>query len=345
MADEKDKVVDIEDAKKKKTKDGPVNSAREKYADQTVENSTVDGMSVRTYTLNDKDDSLFRVPTEDDIDRKVAEYQKKGMEEAEKRFREKERMMEAQINDDVADASGFNVENTATEGAADKVRLDPEQVQEALSKIKKDDRIVCIGDSIVYGYEVEGTLTWIGRLRRENEINLLNVGLNGDTTEGMFYRFKEHVVDIDAKAVVILGGGNDLIGGTPLEFVTNNYAMMSQMAMNYGIVPIVAIAPEPDHKRVPKEWKMMIDYESNIKNLQVYKEWLLAFAEANKMPVIDFDTGMKNRLRAGYSRFFMDGAHPNPAGHKIMAEIAREAFQKMGILPVEKPPEDDRFAL
>ena len=342
MAEEK--VIDLKEAKKKAENRMPDSSVKEQFADQTVENTTIDGMAVRTYTLNDSNDSLYRVLSEEEIARREAEYERKGMEEAERRFREKERMMNAQISGEMDDMQ-FGSGAVAAEGAADRVRLDPEKLQEALSKVKKDDRIVCIGDSIVYGYEVEGTLTWIGRLRRECEINLLNVGLNGDTTEGMFNRFHEHVVDIKAKAVLILGGGNDLIGGTPLEYVTNNFAMMCQMALNYGIVPIVGIAPEPDHKKVPEEWKMMIDYEANIQNLALYKEWLLAFAQANKMPVVDFDTGMKNQLRAGYSRYFMDGAHPNPAGHKIMAGIAKKAFQDMGILPEDQPPEDNRFAL
>lgn len=342
MAEEK--VIDIEEAKKKQNSKAPASNERKKFADQTVENTTINGMAVRTYTLNDRNDSLYRILSEEEIARREAEYERKGMEEAERRFREKERLMNAQISGEAED-TGFGSVSFAAEGAADSVRLDPEKLQDALSKIQKDDRIVCIGDSIVYGFEVEGTLTWIGRLRRECEINLLNVGLNGDTTEGMFNRFHEHVVDIKAKAVVILGGGNDLIGGTPLEYVTNNFAMMCQMALNYGIVPIVGIAPEPDHKKVPEEWKMMIDYESNISNLSLYKEWLLAFAEVNKMPVIDFDTGMKNQLRAGYSRYFMDGAHPNPAGHKIMAGIAKKAFQDMGILPEDPKPEDHRFEL
>lgn len=342
MAEEK--VIDIEEARKKPHSGASDSGGQEKFADQTVENTTINGMAVRTYTLNDSSDSLYRVLSEEEIARREEEYERKGMEEAERRFREKERMMNAQISGEAED-SGFGSASIAAEGAADRVRLDPEKLQDALAKIRKDDRIACIGDSIVYGFEVEGTLTWIGRLRRECEINLLNVGLNGDTTEGMFNRFHEHVVDIKARAVVILGGGNDLIGGTPLEYVTNNYAMMCQMALNYGIVPIVGIAPEPDHRKVPEEWKMMIDYEANIKNLMLYKEWLLAFAEANKMPVIDFDTGMKNQLRAGYSRFFMDGAHPNPAGHKIMAGIAKKAFQDMGILPEDPKPEEHRFDL
>ena len=204
MADEK--VTNIDDARKKKEQEN-----KGDYAEQKVENTTIDGMAVRTYTLLDQDDSLFRVLSEDEIAKKEAEYQKKQMEEADRQFDERERRMNAQISGEMDD-SGFDAGAVKAEGAADRVRLDPEQAEERLKTIKKDDRIVCIGDSIVYGYEVEGTLTWIGRLRREEEINLLNVGLNGDTTEGMFDRFKEHVVDIEAKAVVILGGGNDIIG-------------------------------------------------------------------------------------------------------------------------------------
>ena len=77
--------------------------------------------------------------------------------------------------------------------------------------------------------------------------------------------------------------------------------------------------------------------------IATYKEWLITFAKANLLPYIDFDSEMKNKLRSGYGRYFFDGVHPNPAGHKIMAGIAKKGFQDMGILA--KPTDDDRFAL
>ena len=203
--------------------------------------------------------------------------------------------------------------------------------------------INALGDSITYGFEVEGTLTWIGRLRREEEINLLNVGINGDTCGNMLGRFKEHVIDLAPKAVFIMGGGNDILAGTPLEYVTNSVATMAQMALNKGIVPIIGIAPEPSPKDVPKEWHQLMDYNQVREQMATYKEWLITFAKANLLPYIDFDTGMKTKLHTGYGRYFMDGVHPNPAGHKIMASIAKQGFQDMGILP--KPEEDDRFSL
>lgn len=305
----------------------------------------VDGVQVKTYTLNDSGRSLFNVPTEAQIEQDIQDYEKRMQEEADAKFQELHGgagSKNADLND--ADVKTLDKE-LGISRAEDSVKLDPEQIAERMKQIVKDDRIVCIGDSITYGHQVEGSLTWIGRLRREEEINLLNVGLDGDTTEGMLTRFKEHVLDLEPKAVLIMGGGNDIFGEIPLEYVTNNIATMAQIALDKGIVPMVGIEPEPNHKKVPKEWKAFIDYDKACENMATLKQWLLTFAQANQLPVIDFDTGMKTRLKAGYGRYFMDGAHPNPAGHKIMAAVAKEAFIKMGLLQEKPQPVDDRFAL
>ena len=246
------------------------------------------------------------------------------------------------IQCNVADRASLD---SAVAQAAEKLKLDPEQINEKLAELTKDDYIFCIGDSITYGFEVEGVQTWIGRLRREEEINLINVGVNGDTTADMIGRFHEHVLDYRPKAVLIMGGGNDVMGGTQMQFVTNNIAMMAQLALDRGIIPMIGIQPEPDHKNVPEEIKSMLDYDQVKENLAELKQWLITFAKANNLPLIDFDTGMKNRLRAGYGRYFFDGIHPNPSGHRMMAIVAKEAFVKMGLLKEEAPEEDHRFDL
>ncbi len=89
----------------------------------------------------------------------------------------------------------------------------------------------------------------------------------------------------------------------------------------------------------------MLDYDQVKENLAELKQWLITFAKANNLPLIDFDTGMKNRLRAGYGRYFFDGIHPNPSGHRMMAIVAKEAFVKMGLLKEEAQEEDHRFDL
>ncbi len=298
---------------------------REKVVGADVTRSVQDGIQIKQYRVSEGADTIYNVRTESEIEKEVKSYRD-----------------HMQYDDDGVTGAAESSAITAEEAAA-AIKIDPEEVAEKLAQIVKDDRIVCIGDSITYGYEVEGSLTWIGRLRREEEINLLNVGINGDTCGNMLTRFKEHVVDLSPKAVFIMGGGNDILSGTPLEYVTNNIAMMAQMALNKGIVPMIGIAPEPSPKDVPQEWKQLMDYDQVREQIATYKEWLITFAKANLLPYIDFDSGMKNKLRSGYGRYFFDGVHPNPAGHKIMAGIAKKGFQDMGILP--EPEDDGRFAL
>lgn len=309
-----------------------------------VEKQLVDGMQVRTYTLKEGQDTLFKVMSEAEIEQAERDYDKKLQEEADRKFKEKNREMEQKLMGELAEEN-FDASAIPMEGAADSIAIDTEYIEEHLKKINKDDRIACIGDSITYGAQVEGSQTWIGRLRREEKINLLNLGIDGDTTGNMLARFHEHVIDLNAKAVLIMGGGNDIMGQTPVEYVNNNIAMMTQMALDKGIVPIIGMVPEPDHKNVPEEWKVVIDYNACRENLLIYKEWLLVFAKANCLPYIDFDSGMKSRLRAGYGRYFFDGLHPNPAGHKIMAAIAKDAFIEMGILKKGSDKIDEKFSL
>ncbi len=298
---------------------------REKVVGADVKKTVQDGIQIKKYSVAEGADTIFNVRTESEIEKELESYRERQQREDE-------------IIGGTSESSAISAQE-----AEKSIKIDPEEVAEKLAQIVKDDRIVCIGDSITYGFEVEGSLTWIGRLRREEEINLLNVGINGDTCGNMLARFKEHVVDLSPKAVFIMGGGNDILGGTPLEYITNSVATMAQMALDKGIVPMIGISPEPSPKDVPAEWKQLLDYDQVREQIATYKEWLITFAKANLLPYIDFDTEMKSKLRSGYGRYFFDGVHPNPAGHKIMAGIAKKAFQDMGILA--KPTDDDRFAL
>ena len=310
----------------------------------TVATTNVGGVQVRKYTINSEDDTLVKIKSEAEEQEDIENYEKKMQDEADRKAAANARLFKDQLKSDLEEAD-FDVNDETLEQAAQKLRLETGDIKARLAELKKSDYIFCIGDSITYGFEVDGPDTWIGRLRREEEINLINVGMNGDTTAGMLDRFHEHVLNYRPKAVLIMGGGNDIMGGTPLEFVSNNISMMAEFSLQRGIIPMIGIEPEPYHKNVASELKNLIDYEQVKENLAGLKQWLTAFAQANSLPFIDFDSGMKSRLRTGYGRYFFDGIHPTPSGHRIMAAIARDAFTEMGLLEKEPEPEDHRFDL
>ena len=71
-----------------------------------------------------------------------------------------------------------------------------------------DDRVVFMGDSITQGWNIEGpTGSFPGK-------PYINRGISGQTTPQMLLRFRQDVVGLQPKVVVILAGTNDIAGNT-----------------------------------------------------------------------------------------------------------------------------------
>ena len=66
----------------------------------------------------------------------------------------------------------------------------------------------------------------------------INRGIGGQTTPQMLVRFRQDVVDLHPKVVVILAGTNDIAGNTGpmrLEDIEANYASMAELASAHEI--------------------------------------------------------------------------------------------------------------
>ena len=62
--------------------------------------------------------------------------------------------------------------------------------------------------------------------------NYVNRGISGQTTPQMLVRFRADVIDINADAVVILAGTNDIAGNTgpvTLKMIVNNLKSMTEI--------------------------------------------------------------------------------------------------------------------
>ena len=74
--------------------------------------------------------------------------------------------------------------------------------------------VVFLGDSLTDGCNLSEYYP---------EYDALNRGIGGDTSFGLLDRIKISAYDVTAKAVVLLIGGNDILGGKSLESVYQNY--------------------------------------------------------------------------------------------------------------------------
>lgn len=71
----------------------------------------------------------------------------------------------------------------------------------------------------------------------------INRGISGQTTPQMLIRFRQDVIDLQPKVVVILAGTNDIAGNTGLLLlkIEDNLASMAQLAKANGIKVISAL--------------------------------------------------------------------------------------------------------
>ena len=96
-------------------------------------------------------------------------------------------------------------------------------------------RLVALGDSLTHGFGVEqgqGFVPQLQRWLRDNgaEVEVVNMGVSGDTTEGGRARLGWALAD-GADAVIIELGGNDLLRGIdPARSRANLDAMLADLA-------------------------------------------------------------------------------------------------------------------
>ena len=188
-------------------------------------------------------------------------------------------------------------------------------------------KIICIGDSLTYGYRVRRSKTWINLSEKELKINIKNKGISGDTTGGMLARFREDVISKKPKIVFIMGGSNDIITGANLGVPQSNIMAMVHQARGNMITPILGLPTKIDVDEVIDEWSSFADYEYISKQIEKYNNWLKKFSKAFEIDYIDFNTAINKLSDKEFHSIYLDGLHFNDKGHELMARIFVEKIK------------------
>jgi lysophospholipase L1-like esterase len=154
--------------------------------------------------------------------------------------------------------------------------------------------------------------------------NYLNRGIAGQTTPQMLLRFRQDVIALKPKAVVILAGTNDIAGNTgPMtnEEIEGNLASMSELAAAAHIKVILAsITPvgfDENNERIggrPMERIKSINY------------WIRSYAAANGYLYLDYFLAMVGPHGLIKETLTDDGLHPNARGYAVMGPLAETAI-------------------
>ena len=185
-------------------------------------------------------------------------------------------------------------------------------------------KIVCLGDSLTYGYGVPRKDCWVSLAAEATGHTLVNRGINGDTTGGMLARFGRDVLSEQPDRVLLMGGANDIIfGGSDAPARLNLTAMANQAVAN-RIRPMIGLPTPVYAEGIPEPWLSVTDYQSLLPIFSAYRDWLVRFAGIFGFKTVDF-TVPGLLPPEGYTHY-LDGLHPDKEGHRLMAEAVIDAL-------------------
>lgn len=184
---------------------------------------------------------------------------------------------------------------------------------------KGEKRVIFLGNSITQGWmekhpEFFKKYGYIGR------------GISGQTSYNFLLRFREDVVKLQPKLVVINAGTNDVAENSCVyneELTMGNIITMVEIAKFHKIkVILTSVLPAAGFG-----WnKSITDAPEKIKALNTR---IKAYAQANKIPYVDYYTPLVDSdgktLNPNYSN---DGVHPTEPGYDIMESIIVPAIKK-----------------
>lgn len=178
-----------------------------------------------------------------------------------------------------------------------------------------ENRVVFYGNSITEGWAPLFPTMFPGK-------PYIGRGISGQTTPQMLVRFRQDVVALKPRVVVILAGTNDIAGNTgpsSLEMIENNLAGMTEIAKANGIrVVLCSVLPVYDYP-----WKPGLQPAPKIVALNA---WIRRYAASVGETYLDYHTAMKDSRDGLPPELAKDGVHPTEAGYRVMAGLAQRAI-------------------
>ena len=187
---------------------------------------------------------------------------------------------------------------------------------EANAQLTVSPKVVFMGDSI--------TDKW-PRIDQEffTDNNFVGRGISGQVTSQMLLRFRQDVLDLHPKYVVILAGTNDIAcnsGYIDMDKTFGHIASMCELAKANGINPIIcSVLPCTAYSWRPE----VTDVAEKVMQLNSMLE---AYAKANRIKYVDYHSAMKDENNGLPESLAKDGVHPTREGYDIMKNIILKAL-------------------
>ena len=187
---------------------------------------------------------------------------------------------------------------------------------------KGEKRVVLMGNSITDGWP---------RTRPEffKDNNIIGRGISGQTSYQFLLRFREDVINLQPKVVVINYGTNDIAENTGAyneDLTYGNVLSMVEIA-RYHKMKVILTSCLP---AAGFSWNASItDAMQKIRSLNARVQ---AYAKANGIPYVDYFTALLSPDGTGMNPDYANdtpGVHPNAKGYAVMESLLLPVIKKM----------------
>ena len=169
-------------------------------------------------------------------------------------------------------------------------------------------KIVCLGDSLTYGFGCSRKRIWTTLAGEKSQFEIINKGINGDTTGGMLARFYSDVILNKPDVVFIMGSTNDLAAGADIGVVQANIMSMVHQAFYHNIIPVVATLIKADLPSVPRHWEEFAHYSAMNMKMMCYRQWIYGFSKTFNVKILDLYHIFEERMETDtYKDYYIDG--------------------------------------
>lgn len=193
-----------------------------------------------------------------------------------------------------------------------------QQNKEIIAQPNDGKRVIFLGNSITENWR---------NMRSDffTSHNYIGRGISGQTSYQFLVRFREDVIALKPKVVVINAGTNDV--------AQNNHPYVEDRTLG-NIITMCELAKANKIKVILSSilpcggfgWNPSIkDAATKIKSLNAR---IKQYAQDNKIPYIDYWTPMADDNGALKKEYTQDGCHPTEAGYAVMEPLAVKAIQK-----------------
>lgn len=170
---------------------------------------------------------------------------------------------------------------------------------------------------------------WI--MQRHPEWKVLNRGVNAECTDEMLARFERDVIALRPRAVVVLGGVNDVYQRRSAEQVEQNLQQMYERARRAGIEVLACTILPYD-----------LATEAARARMREVNAWIRSAASAQGLGFCDTARVVEDPERPDKLLGSPDGLHPDVGTYRRMGEAIAACLDKLFVSPPRRSEKEEK---